>query len=257
MFSKPLVLQDVKLAEINQGGYSIKWSGDVPKDHKVVFCVKSDRYKMDVTKGYKSGQLKDLLTLIGKASAWSQCAECFVALEKGGKVVKGSPSKAQVIYTPVAPHNGGLGLKELGKTEYTYPGNGKGRYLTKKIGGKYYFKYGVGSGQLVTDPAMRGFDCTTYVGSAFGLQSGMNAYGSQLAKKLGAKKVDMECKKSDEVVEFFTKGKGKSGTYIMFTEKHVMTVINGVVFEFTYGGFKKTKIASKKLKKLPHWVRKL
>ena len=75
--------------------------------------------------------------------------------------------------------------------------------------------------------------------------------------KLGARKVDMESKKGDEVVEFFTRGKGKTGTYIMFSEKHVMAVINSVVYEFTYGGFKKTKIASRKLSKLPYWVRKL
>lgn len=250
-----LKLGAIKLTSIAKGGYEIAFTGKVPDGYAALLAVGGDDNTVDVTKGYDSGKLSDLLDAIDGANAWGTEVDCYVTLAKGGKVT-GPKSNVAKLPCPVAPHVGGLGLEALGKSEYVYCGNGDGRILSTPIGGKYYFKYG---GKFETDPAMRGFDCISYVGSAYGMQSSMNAYGSQLAQAMGATRVDMEAKKKDDIIEFFTKGDGKSGTYIMFTEKHVVAVKNGTVYEFSQSknGFAKTAAASWGYSSLPHWIRKI
>lgn len=250
-----LKLGAIKLTGISQGGYEIGFTGDVPEGYTALFAVGGDQQTLDITKGYDSGKLTDLLDAIDAANAWGTQADCYVTLAKGGKVT-GPKSNVVKLTCPVAPHAGGLGLDALGKSEYVYCGNGHGRILSTSIGGKYYFKYG---GKFETDPKMRGFDCISYVGSAYGMQGSMNAYGSQLAQAMGASEVDMEAKMKDEIVPFFTTGDGKSGTYIMFTERHVVVVKGGSVYEFSESkkGFAKTAAASWGYANLPHWIRKI
>ena len=258
-----ITLERITSAKINDGGYKISYSGAPPEGNSLLLCIGSDRATVDVTRGYGKSQMSELLSAIDTASAWGKKVKCYLALGSNGKVVSRWRSNAVDMVCPVAPHLGRPSLESLGKTEYTYPGNGKGRILTPKIGGRYYFKH---KGYFETSSAMRGFDCTTYVGSAFSLQSGMDDRGERLAKTLGASKLkhtkdgtshSLEGASVEIVKDFFKNGKGKSGQYIMWTSSHVVAVKNGTLYEYITGGFRKKAVTKWTFRPMPHSVRQL
>ena len=91
---------------------------------------------------------------------------------------------------------------------------------------------------------MRGFNCITYVGAVFAVDSASRAMsyrGEELAKYLRATKCDMESKRSKEIKKFFEEN--PKGMYLMWSMSHVVLVIDSVVHEFSRskGGYAKTE----------------
>jgi hypothetical protein len=139
---------------------------------------------------------------------------------------------------PVAPYMGSLGtagLSALGSNEpIRYVGTGKGefigRFLHKPIDSMYFFKHG---GKLETDPAKRGFDCITYVGSVFGAQSQMTTSG-ELAKHLQTQAVDGVPNDSPPatIYRYFSSTGSKKEAYLLWSGGHIVIVHENMVHEF-------------------------
>jgi hypothetical protein len=252
----PLILKG-SVTKISSGVFDFKVSGSGDDKATIYLMVGKANLLLDVTGGWKKTMLPALLKLIDKGGLWGLSVPFFAVETTDGKVDLKTLSKPLVLKTPVAPLNGSVSLEGIGKDKtMKYTGNGKGRYLhTDKIAGWYFLRYG---SYLETDPKMHGFDCITYVGSAFGTMRGMGGRGDGLASHLGAKNCDMEGKTKDEVIEFF-KGDGKSGTYIAWWSTHCVAVKNGSVHEFSQskGGYKKTSATSYSWPKTGTSVRKL
>lgn len=140
---------------------------------------------------------------------------------------------------------------------------GDGRWLTR-VGAAYYFafrgerKHG---GKFETGDAKRGFDCTTYIGSAYGLSENMDAYGTKLADGLGTTKAGyvVENKSGDEIKKYFKEyfATHKTGAFIMWSAKHVVMVVDGYIHEFSKGagGYRKTDVQLWDFYGARHWVR--
>lgn len=253
--AKPLKIS-ISPASISSGCYKIAVKEGTPKA-PIFLCLGSEKAKLDITKGYSKSNLPGLLKVIDKNGLWGTKVKAFAVNEINKKIDPGSKSNTIPVALPVEPYKGNLSLDDIGRdSNLKYTGIRDGRMLhTTKINGWHLIKYG---GHAETDPKKRGLNCITYVGGAYGKESGMNGYGTKLAQTLSAKKCDMECKHKKQIVEFFS-GKGKSGTYIMWDEKHVVVVKSGVVYEFakSKNGFAKTGIKSWGFSSRPYWVRKL
>jgi len=192
---------------------------------------------MDITEGYHKHRmihLARLLDLMEQGGFWGKKVQCRVALYLGGKVVEESLSTPQFIQCPLQPLEK-IGLVEIGSVKglrYTgkADGSGKGAFLSSPIGGRYYFAY---DRMLETGPERRGFDCTTYVGSAFGLAngSGQGGDGETVAEALHAEECDMEHKAAKAAQQFLEQH--RSGTYIMWRHGHVVAIKDGTLHEFT------------------------
>lgn len=256
-------LDKIAPAKITEGGYKITFRGSPPEGKSLLLCIGSDKATLDVTRGYSKSRLPELLSAIDAAKAWGKKVRCYLTLGANGRPVGDWNSNEVDMVCPVAPHTGPISLEGLGKSEYTYAGKGTGRILTAAINGRYYFKY---DGWFETKSAKRGFDCTTYVGCAFGRQTGMGARGDKLAEALRAKKLkhdkdgsshSLENANIEVVKDFFKHGKGKSGQYIMWTSTHVVAVKNGTVYEYIQTGFRKKSVQSWNFRPVPHSVRKL
>ncbi|NNK16805.1 MAG: peptidoglycan-binding protein [Sulfitobacter sp.] len=243
---------------IKQGGFSFKVSGKSPDPKsKVLLIVGKPGLQLDITKGFSKAQMVELFRLIDQGNLWSSTIDFYAIETTDGKPDKRTKSKTVSLRAPVAPFKGTVSLKGLGADKgMIYTGNGKGRYLyTTPINGWYFLKYGP---NFERDPKMRGFDCITYVGSARKTMAGMSGRGDGLASHLGAKKVNMEGVSKEDIVEFF-KGDGKSGTYIAWWKTHCISVVNGVVHEFSQskGGFNTKAAASYGWPKTGNYARKL
>ncbi len=263
------VLKSVELGRLDNGGYDFKYELDKRPDLKLFLCIEKAEHRLEITEGYSKSKLPELLKCIGAANGWSVTAtnkvKCWLVTEKGGKHV--AESEAKDLVCPVTPYDGKLtflGFK-TNKPKLTYPGNGHGRLLMHVSDQRYVFTRGLlRGGQLETDPKKRGFDCTTFPMAVLGAQrfSVQDKYGNYLADRLGGQKCDMEQKKEEEIKAFFADAKkGKTGLYIIFSAGHVMLVKNGMIHEFTYGGYASESAQTwKRYRKAEHglwWVRKL
>jgi hypothetical protein len=239
----PLTLQ-VSPGRIKAGGYVISCEGAVSPGAKLLLGVPDVQSSMDVTgKNPKdllnSANLPLFLSLIGKQKTWwGTKGRCCLFVMRGGSVI--AQSNEQSFDCPVRPYVGPL-RPELGRgdagppLQYTgtppkYP---DGRMLhIPALDGCYYFAFG---GRFETNNAKRGFNCITYVGAVFGVDATeeskpMSSYGTRLANYCGCVPCDVENKTLPDVRAFFAKN--RTGTYLMWSEGHIVIVVNGTVHEF-------------------------
>jgi hypothetical protein len=240
-----LTLDEIREVKRSAGAYKIEFRGHVPRHHTVrLFLGDSTRYWMDITGGYhkhKMAHLAQLLELMDKGDLWGKKALVRVAVCSGGSILEETLSSPRRIQCPLEPLEK-IGVQEIGSVDglrYTGKDDGSGcaAYLSGPIGGRYYFSY---DGMLLSDSKSRGFDCTTYVGSALGLPNGagQNGTGETLANALQAQSCEMEHKHAAAIEKFFAEH--QTGSYIMWylagNKGHVVVVKDCIVHEFTKRG---------------------
>jgi hypothetical protein len=276
-----LSLDEIKLAKIRDGGYRIVFRGEVPPHHEVRLLLgNSDRYFIDITGGYRFGKhkhrashLSQLLDVMDRGSFWGRKIPVRVAIYSGGRILIETLSPPRFIECPLEPLRQ-VGIEEIGAVpglRYTgkHDASGEtkkeakdakdkdnkiqapektGTILSHAINGKYFFIFG---GMFETDTNRRGFDCTTYVGAAGGLEDGkgQGGTGETVAVALGGKSCEMEHKHPHDIERFFADH--STGTYVMWSHGHVVFVKQGFVHEFTdrvsrNNGYQKTKVG--------HWL---
>jgi hypothetical protein len=252
--NQQLSLHAIHKIRIQHGGYNIRFSGHVPKEARVRLLIGSDADYVDITPHYHTAHLPALLDILDQKNYWAQLTprfvDCTVAVFVHDVMVPGSQSGAQQLPCPVAPVEiddiGNIAaLGELGdvlpKLNYVKDGATHGRILSKPIHGRYYFVLG---SILETDPGNRGFDCTTFVGSALGRHSGMGDDSPTFANSLGATQDVLTEKHLNEIRKFVTQY--PVGAYLMWSGGHIVTLIDGTVQEFTtpngHPGYRKTDI---------------
>jgi hypothetical protein len=228
----------IRADKVRHGGYRIEFHGPVPPGSTVRLLLgNSDRYSIDITGGYHKHamtHLEKLLELMDQGDFWGKKISVRVAVCVGGKILVETLSTPQFIQCPLEPIRE-LGVEEIGAvTGLRYTGNpdgsGGGAFLSSPIRGRYYFVYG---GMFETDPQRRGFDCTTFVGSAFGLPNGQGqgGDGGTVAEALRTESCGMERKHATAIQKFFDDH--DTGTYVMWSHGHVVVVKDSAVHEFT------------------------
>lgn len=285
----PLVLKSVKREVIKYGGYEVMYEGEIfkkdkwPKEYKVLLelehLAKTDT--LDVTDRVFLAPQKDLITkdnmvaflkLIEKLNAYPlatakmslQLGVRLIVNYKGHQVTKSKSEPTKKLAAPLRPYAGGMGANMLKKDnlkDYKYSGNKTGRFFhVPAIDGKYYFSY---NNLIEVDPNLYGLNCITYVGAVHNVDpytGAMNSYGTKLATHLKAKEVKMEGKKEKDIKSFFETN--DKGTYVMWSEKHMVIVHNAVVHEFwgsdagKPGGYRPTEIDKWNFHGRTYWVRK-
>ncbi|KHA53788.1 hypothetical protein [Sulfitobacter geojensis] len=254
----PLVLSGSEVAKVNSPcfAFTVKGKSDDPKS-QVLLCLDKKDNHIDITKGYGKSSVVPLFKLIDDKKLWGKTVKFFAMETTDGKPDDKSKSNVVELQTPVEPFKGTISYTGLGGAAgLKYTGNGHGRLLSyTKINGWYFFKHG---GKYERDPAMRGFDCITYVGTANKVSSGMDGRGDKLANKLGASQVEMENKSKADIIAFFN-GDGKTGKYIGWWSTHCFVIINGTVHDWSpnTNGYRTTKAASFGWKNAGNYVRKL
>jgi hypothetical protein len=245
MATIPMVAQALKLYPIQTvklwaGGYNIKFSGSVPTGATIRLLIGGYADSIDITPHYLVAHLPALLDVLAKNDYWAKqiprTVDCSVAAYFGNDMIPGSQSGVQPLPCPVKPvevdHIGTIAaLSELGgvtpSLNYVKDGPGFGRILTKPINGRYYF---AAASILETDPGNRGFDCTTFVGSALGRHDGMGETSAAFADSVGATVEPLKDVLLKDVRKFMQQY--PIGAYLMFNVHHIVTLINGVVREF-------------------------
>jgi len=173
--------------------------------------------------------------------------------------------------SPVRPYKGALSPVAIGTDrglpKMIYAGTGAapfvGRYF-QKIGDRHYFTYG---GRLETDNAFRGFDCITYVGSAYGISaaSGNMTSSANLATAMGASPVNWTQPVpvpapapgqspgsspgqppapatplaitggigTGTAIKAFFQDPARTGSYLIWTGGHIRVIVNKTVHEWS------------------------
>jgi hypothetical protein len=226
---------------------------------KVFLCVGEADNRVPVTGTTPSSRQAAVLAAIDQFGAWGQNIQLWMVAEKNGEV---TARTAAVAYrSHVKPYRGKLKIGEIAADQppMTYPGNGKGRLLSKPINDRYYFVYG---GKLETNNDMRGFDCTSFPMVLFSIkQLTPPGYGKQVCDGCGAVKCEMEQLKGADLAKRFKEDTIPNGLYILFSEGHVLLYNSDLntLYEFNYGGFRATPAAQRTLQ-APRdlwWMRKL
>lgn len=265
--ANPLVLKPITMCHITQGGYTIGYTtcdkGPLPpagKGYTLHLGFPAETNSIEVT-GRPAHDLLtyhhtlgQVLAIFEKLACWATPVQCQLYLKYKGATINSSNTQT-LDKAPVEPirNPSGIGtaagFAALGIKDLWYTATGEGRLLHTPINGRYYFKYG---GEFETVKERRGFDCTTYVGSVYNLQSGMDYDGERVASAMNATSCDMENKTANEVKEFIKKH--PAGNYVMWwfgkdfddkgnvvthpgkdgsTAGHVFGVVNGIYHEFT------------------------
>jgi hypothetical protein len=238
-----LKLRCPRLGRIAKGGYVIGYEGTLPPGMTLWLGLPDLSNALEVTGRDKNdlldaSNLPTFLSLIGKQENWwGGNGKCRLFVKSGESVV--GESNIEEFACPVRPFVGPLTPKHLGRRDpgpkFNYTGTRPkypdGRVLfMPAIDGCYYFAYG---GKFETDNKKRGFNCITYVGAVFGIDvntGAMSSYGTQLAKHCGCTPSGCENETLLEA-KTFLKNK-KRGTYLMWSEHHIVVVVNGFVHEF-------------------------
>lgn len=280
--SRPLPLKAISLQSIARGGFRIRYGGKrPPAPYRVLLTVSKNltsvdrtgrplspedaRNSLEVTtrnpgRLIAADDLPDLLAIVERLGLWGKKAQCILLVTRDGQVA--SQSAVSLLSCPTQPLAGPLRPaigKAAGGSPLKYTGLTSGRVLRPAaINGKYFFAH---RGKFETSDSMRGFNCITYVGAVFGtdVQTGaMGSYGTQLVNHLGGVACGMECKKGDEIKTWFQTH--MSGTFFMWSENHIVLVVNGKVHEFTnrgsIDGYAVTDIQSYPFSSKPYWVRR-
>jgi peptidoglycan hydrolase-like protein with peptidoglycan-binding domain len=195
-----------------------------------------------------SDQLSALLAQIekiGGTGAWGNKAYCVVYITRDDVVVSRSTG-ATPFDCPVKPYPGPIGDSSvpsvLDVTEadpvgpWTYTENGEamksGSMLDEHaFNGKYFFKY---AGLFTIKNSLRGFDCTTYPGSIFGLPSTSMGSFDAICSAMMARPVGIEKVKLTAFLSFMETH--TNDTYLVFVGGHHIVIISGgVCYEFNVG----------------------
>jgi hypothetical protein len=225
---------------------------------------------LDVTKRPKHDliswdSLPDVLRMIGEQRLWATRALVTLFVTRAGIVI--TRSNSEFMHCPVKPYSGNLRSfleafsartyafgEESGTPPLLYTGKADGSgggsfFFMPPIDGKFYFltpltcSDGDTHGRFACDNSRRGFDCITFVGAVLGVDpktGAMSATGNELAEHLKAESCNVENKTAAEIKKFFADH--RSGLYIMWSGGHVVLVVDGVIHEFTFGGYKRTAI---------------
>jgi len=163
----------------------------------------------------------------------------LLLLNETGPMAEGI-SDAIELPCPVQPFDGPLTFDafRLASPRLTYPGNGKGNLLSPLINDQYYFVTptagGGNQGVLITDPRMRGFDCTTFPMSLFSCFPDMTKkYGTYLVERLTGTSMHGTKGRSKQDMDAFFSLPDHRGLYVIWTEGHMMLVKNATLYEFT------------------------
>ncbi len=211
-------------------------------------CVGREDNRVLVSGTTPSSRQAAVLAAIDEYGKWGQNIQLWLAAEKNGTLVART---APVNYlTHVKPFYGELTISGISADQprMTYPGNGKGRLLSKLINDRYYFIYG---GRLETDNQMRGFDCTSFPMALLSISHlPPPGYGKQLCDAVGATKCDLEMLKSAQLEKRFKENSIPGGLYILFSEGHVMLYNSdrNILYEFNFGGYRSTPAAQRSLR---------
>ena len=231
----------------------------VDKSAALFLCVGTKENRVPITGTTPSSRQAAVLAAVDQYGKWGQRIQLWMVAEKNGKQVAETP---QVGYqTHVKPFCGRLAISGIGadQPKMTYPGNGKGRLLSKLINNRYYFIYG---GKLETNDEMRGFDCTSFPMVLLSVATlPPPGYGKQLCDAVGATKCDLEQIKGVELSKRFKEDSIPVGLYILFSEGHVLLYNSdmNMLYEFNYGGFQLTP-AGQRILQAPRdlwWMRKI
>jgi len=227
------------------------------KTAKLFLCVGKEDNRVLITGTTPASRQRAVLAAIDQFGQWGHAIDLWMVSEKNGTL---AARTAPVKYvTHVKPYYGWLTITGFSSDQppLTYPGNGKGRVLSKPINDRYYFIYG---GMLETNNQMRGFDCTTFPMALFSVRYLPHpGYGKQLCDALGASKCDLEQIKTADLQERFNTI--PAGLYVLFSEGHVLLYNSDIktLYEFNYGGFRKTPAGGRHLQATHNlwWMRKL
>ena len=240
--------------------------------------------EMGASLAFTATQLPALLQCVANMNRWAQAVPCQAlrvtpggptelwVTDANGRMTPGNftvvaRSGTSNLISPVQPYGqplypGSGALRRLGtsipRIPYVWVGTienpiGEGRYLTPGIGNRHYFMY---EGMLETNANKRGFDCTTFVTSAFDVHgaysSGANAYGdgSKVADCLSAQPCELEGTAANpgvtgaDLEPFFAEN--LEGEFIIWKPgKHCMMVIRGALLEYNVApvwGFRETPV---------------
>jgi hypothetical protein len=221
--------------------------------------VGEDDNRVKITGTTPTTRYAAVLKAIDDFGKWSEQIDLWMVSEKAGAAK--AKTAAVKFKAHVKPYYGKLKISEIKADQpaMTYPGNGRGRLLSKSINDRYYFVYG---GKLETDNAMRGLDCTSFPMALLSIPSlPQPGYGKQLCQALGAATCDLEQIKSKDLTEKFTKNTIPAGLYVLFSAGHVMLYNSDIntLYEFNYGGFKSTSAPTRQLTAPQDlwWMRKI
>ncbi len=221
-------------------GQNLKDSGELP------FLVDvTGRGHADLIGPNQLSALLAQLEQIDGTGAWGKKAHCVVYITRDDVIVCRSTGTTP-FDCPVKPYPGPVGdssvPSELDVTEtdpegpWTYTENGEamksGSMLHEHpFNGKYFFKY---AGFLTIKNTLRGFDCTTFPGSIFGLPSTSMGSFDAICSALMARPVGIEKVKLTAFLMFLEAH--TSGTYLVFIGGHHIVIISeGVCYEFNVG----------------------
>ena len=195
-------------------GYDLDYNVAESFTTSVYLCIGRDDNRVLISHTTPQSREAAVLAAIDELRQWSRWIDVWLVAEKSSATVGGTaPVK---FFTHVQPYCGPLTLGGFA-TDFpglTYAGNGVGRLLSRQINNRYYFVYG---GNLETDPARRGFDCTTFPMVLFqvprlpGTGSGMD-----LANALGAAACDLEEMEPAKLEAHFAARDVPAGIYIVF-----------------------------------------
>lgn len=200
-----------------------------------------------------------VLEAIDQFGKWGQIIPVWMVSERNGALV--ARTRPINYKTHVKPYYGLLRISQIraDQPSMTYPGNGIGRLLTKRINNRYYFRYGL---TLETDDRMRGFDCTSFPMALLEIPYlPLPGYGKQLCEAARAITCDLEQVKSEDFRKKFRENTISNGIYILFSAGHVMLYnadIN-ILYEFNIGGFRATPAGDRDLPAPQNlwWMRRL
>jgi len=234
----------------------------------VFLCVGREDNRVRITGTTPKTRLAPVLAAIDELEMWGVPIDLWMVVERDGSVVNQSTKVRHTSH--VKPYFGVLTVSgfEADNPKLTYPGIGIGRWLSAPMNGRYYFCYG---SRLETDPAMRGFDCTTLPMALLGLQSlPAPGYGKQLCDAAGATNVGLEQLRTEDLKLIFSGARAPfrfglvaPGAYIIFSEKHVLLydATQNLLYESNVNiAFKKWRASERELKRPPNdlwWMRKL
>jgi flavin-binding protein dodecin len=229
------------------------------KSLDLFLCVGTSGNRVKISGTTPASRQAAVLNAIDQNAKWGEEIDLWMVSEKAGVVQARTAHVKHKAH--VKPYYGQLKVSAIAADlpAMTYPGNGKGRLLSKAINGRYYFIYG---GKLEADNAMRGFDCTSFPMALLSIPSlPQPGYGKQLCDAAGAVPCSLDQLKSAVLKQRFTEDTIPVGLYVLFSAGHVMLYNSdmNMLYEFNYGGFKSWSAPTRQLNAPQDlwWLRKL
>lgn len=241
--------------------YDIRYNGNLPAGAHVYFCVGDAGNRIEITGGYSTAtHLPQLIRCFRRCAQWGQDVNCWLNVEVSGYDPNLPASEIKQIRTPVQPIDWPLNTRKIATAApaLTYPGNGWGRVLSEQFDGQRYFYI---AGGFETNPAYRGFDCTSFPEALYcdlfpngypDLSAGNS--GPIIADALGAQACDMEAKDGETLRQLLLDRQDEISVYLVWRHySHILlckvdTVAGSRWFhEFNLGGYLRTPLAEREL----------